>query len=207
MPSGIAYNPQVVKVTIEAELDGQQILNSLWWAKSDSSPSWTQPEVAQIVNVVGQWTLAELATCQVSSLAYRRVRGQHWVGDGGFYAEESLVGSGTNTDEPLPNNVAVCVSASTGKAGRGFHGRFYVAGVPGTSVDGNSVLVSYRTDLEVAFGSLITGEPFSGFLNVVYSQVLDGAPRLAGVATPVLQWSLRDLTVDSQRRRLPGRGR
>jgi len=57
-----------------------------------------------------------------------------------------------------------------------------------------------------AFTQLITQSNVAGIPFVVVSKKSGGLPRAIGLSTPVQQSVIVDNILDSQRRRLPGRG-
>jgi hypothetical protein len=75
-------------------------------------------------------------------------------------------------------------------------------------VTGNTLNAGYASDFVIAYNDLLPGGVFEpdGWRWVVLSRYTAGAPRAAGVAFAVTRALFTDLTVDSQRRRLPGRG-
>jgi hypothetical protein len=115
---------------------------------------------------------------------------------------------GTNASPQLPNNVTVAVKWSTGFAGRSFRGRTYHIGMPENSTVSNQVSAGPLADLNTAYAALIGVPPATdaSMTLVVVSKFHANAPRLAGVTTPILARSINP-TIDSQRRRLPERGK
>jgi hypothetical protein len=106
-----------------------------------------------------------------------------------------------------PNNVTVAVKKATGRAGRSYRGRTYVVGLPLGAYSDNRLTTTYATALLDAFDALTAvGGPLDIFQLVVLSEVSGGVPRAEGVTTPVTGFAI-DPVLDSQRRRLPGRGR
>lgn len=105
-----------------------------------------------------------------------------------------------------PNNVTVAIKYSTMYRGRSFRGRSYVCGVPMNHITGNTISQAYADALVDAFDDLklLVGDTGTHALQVC-SRYLNGVPRVIGVHTAVNNVSV-DRTVDSQRRRLPGRG-
>src|SRR5215216_2707941 len=88
----------------------------------------------------------------------------------------------------LPMNVSLTISFRTGLRGRSFRGRNYVVGlVEGQTTGANQI----DSATSAAFVDA-NGDPI---------------PRAAGVTTPITSVLVVDNIVDSQRRRLPGRGR
>jgi hypothetical protein len=117
---------------------------------------------------------------------------------------------GTHGGAFVPNNVTVAVKASTGLAGRSFRGRTYWIGFTTTMLSAttpNQVDSTAGAAIVSALNTLLTRTwPNSGKI-VVFSRMHNKAWRTAGVSTPVLSYSLADLFMDSQRRRLPGHNR
>lgn len=115
--------------------------------------------------------------------------------------------TGTHVSPSLPNNVALCITKRTHLRGRSFRGRIYHPGlmegvVVGNKVDDTTVasLIDRYMGLvgEFAVGTIDWGQ---GVLSRYYA----GLPRPEAVFTNVISLS-SDGLVDSQRRRLPGRG-
>ena len=114
---------------------------------------------------------------------------------------------GTNTSPSLPNNVTVAIKWITLKRGRSYRGRTYHVGLMENQVDGNEVNASTLGLLRDAYAPLIylTNGLITAY-KVVASRISLGEERITGVATDVTAVAI-DPTVDSQRRRLPGRGK
>jgi hypothetical protein len=116
--------------------------------------------------------------------------------------------TGGGTAAPLPNNVALCVSFRTEGRGRSARGRNYISGHGENAVSGNTFTSTISNSIRDAYEELLDATTYTGSWTwVVLSRFEDGQPRLAGLVQPVTAVVLTDTTVDSQRRRLPGRGR
>lgn len=113
---------------------------------------------------------------------------------------------GTNASPSLPNNVACVFTKRTALRGRSYRGRIYHPGLCESMVTGNTVLASQVTTNITAYNLLrsFTANTKVWKLQVV-SRRFEGADRLTGVTEPVTGFT-SDGVVDSQRRRLPGRG-
>lgn len=105
-----------------------------------------------------------------------------------------------------PGNVSFSISLRTGTAGRSFRGRKYVAGMPSTQRVGNTVQPIWAQDLIDSLNNLRTVLNGVNGVLVVVSRIADGLQRLEALATPVNAVGLADFHIDSQRRRLTGRG-
>lgn len=116
--------------------------------------------------------------------------------------------AGTYTGTPLPNNVTLAISFRTSGRGKSSRGRNYALGLTESSLSstlGQSVQTTYAADLVAAYNALFVGLP-TDWTWVIISRSVNGAPRANALITPVQSVILTDLTIDSQRRRLPGRG-
>jgi len=119
-----------------------------------------------------------------------------------------LPSPGTDVAESMPFNVSLCFSFRTANRGRTSRGRNYVGGLTEGKVNGNGVASTYTTPALTAYQSLIGAGTFTpGTSWVVLSRFLHGQPRPQGITQPITAVVLVDAIVDSQRRRLPGRGK
>lgn len=121
---------------------------------------------------------------------------------------------GQLSTDPLPTNVSLTVSFRTALRGRSFRGRNYVVGmVEDQTVGANAVDNAVIADWITCYEELLTIAASNNAVWVVVSRFsgVDGngdpIPRASGVTTPINSVVIVDNVVDSQRRRLPGRGR
>jgi hypothetical protein len=123
---------------------------------------------------------------------------------------------GGASGECAPNNVALCMSIRSAARGRSARGRNFIPGIPKDLIDENTVASGNVAAYEDAYAGLIGIGGDSGFSQVVVSRfsgftIVDGkkvpTPRVSGVTHDVINSYVVDPTIDSQRRRLPGRGR
>lgn len=106
-----------------------------------------------------------------------------------------------------PGNVALAVSFRTVNRGRSFRGRNFVSGIPNDQIAGNTIQPAVIEAVQGAYVDLLDRHNTIGEGQwVVVSRFTDGAPRTEGVATTITSVSIVDPLVDSQRRRLTGRG-
>jgi hypothetical protein len=113
----------------------------------------------------------------------------------------------------VPNNSTYTVSFKTGLTGRSFRGRNYVPGIPDNARTANTIDPTFRTGVLSFYDQLRALATSSSITWVVASRFSgvdpttgDPIPRTVGVTTPIISVSTADLVLDSQRRRLPGRG-
>lgn len=109
--------------------------------------------------------------------------------------------AGTVTGDCSPGNVSLAVKSLTGVIGRSRRGRQFLYGIAESQTDSNQVISGYSTGLLTLFARNLTG--FS-YLSHVYLPAV--ASRKYGIINAVLAYAA-DAYIDSQRRRLTGRGR
>lgn len=112
---------------------------------------------------------------------------------------------GNTTGQTAPNNVTVAVKWSTILRGRSNRGRTFHIGLQSLQYDQSTLTVAAHGVLVAAYMALLTTINVTGRNLCVVSKYTGGAARPAAVRTPITTVSI-DLALDSQRRRLPGRG-
>jgi hypothetical protein len=111
-------------------------------------------------------------------------------------AEASLNLVGTNSTDPLPPQVAVCVTLQTGRPGRSYRGRHYLGGLPENKCEPPGKLVATSRTAIANFYSAWMGSVNSAIdsrLCVVLSPTLN-------IGTPITAVSVGDI-YDTQRSR------
>lgn len=199
--------PNVVEVNINQRLHGQQVQNTLYGFRG---ATWDLTNMEILAGEIITWVGTALYTVLSTdiSLASVSVRSLNVQSGLVFEAVPSVTVNGDSPSAALPGNVALVASFRSGFAGRSRRGRNYVAGIPEPAVLGNTAQTTFADALRVAYEALIPpGGPFEAVDAswVVVSRFADGAPRAFGLVTEITT-VLVEPTVDSQRRRLTGRG-
>lgn len=205
-----------VPLTVEAEirmlLQGEKVENTLWWR-------FAEPPTSTDLETLGEnlftWWSSSYAAIASEDLVLNEILITDMSEEEGIQFTRN--GDGVNGEvsgDILPNNSSVCVSFRTGFSGRSRRGRNYVPGLPIGSRDGvNTITQAYATALTEAYTALLDSEVVESAIWVIASR-FSGTdpdtgrpiPRAEGVTTPVSAVVVTDLILDSQRRRLPGRG-
>jgi len=197
MPTPII--PNAVKVTVKGELFGQLNMN-VWHVRTAGLPNFIE---LGIINGIFQVGYAELMAPLSAAYTINEITSVY-IGDADS-PENTLVinppqAGGQAAAPSSPSNVCLCVSLRSGFGGRSNRGRKYFSGIPEGQVADNIIA------------------------EVVCTGVIDGVISLIAAlqdnATPMAIASYTNLTlvdvvtalcvdffVDSQRRRLTGRGR
>lgn len=114
---------------------------------------------------------------------------------------------GELTSPALPNNVTLAIKFGSGLAGRRTRGRNFFVGLTEAQVAGNEVISAEAGAIVTAYQNLNTSiqGTLPSVVHVVASRAGLEAPSFTGFTYPVIAYST-DGFVDSQRRRLAGRG-
>lgn len=206
--------PNTVMVEIRYLLDLQHIENTLYF-ESATAPDPTS--IAALLDAVFDWWDANLQPLIPVAVELSELVGTDLTSATGPQVSISPAGPplGAVNDPSLPNNVSLAISFRTALRGRSFRGRNYHPALWETGVIKNTVQDTIVAAIQAAYSALITdaGVAAAGFTWVVVSRFsgVDGdgkpIPRVTGVTTPVISALVVDPTIDSMRRRLPGRGR
>jgi hypothetical protein len=114
------------------------------------------------------------------------------------------------TTGPMPNDVSLAIKKSTGNLGRAGRGRWYWPSVDPSALTSDNVYTSvFANGVVSALSAFQTGveTSLSPATMGIVSYFLNKVLRASGLYQHITAWSVIDMIVDSQRRRLPGRGR
>lgn len=113
---------------------------------------------------------------------------------------------GTRGGGLLPTNVSLAFTRRTALRGRSYRGRIYWPGLIEADVTVNVVAPTFVSTVIAGLQNMNAVTTSLGvWESVVVSRWSEGNPRGTGVFTPIVNWTC-DGIVDSQRRRLTGRG-
>lgn len=196
--------PNCVQVEMRFTQDGQKVENVFHVEKDGPDQAGTRLTVA---GYFYQWWTTEMAPLINDQVQLREIYVTDMSAQNGGSTTYVPIATtyGASVQDPLPNNVTLAVSARTSQRGRSFRGRSYVVGLTRNTVLHNRFNDAVVTAVQNAYNTLINDYIEQGQL-VVVSKVSGGVPRTEGVTTPITAWVVVDNVVDSQRRRLPGRG-
>lgn len=205
MPNPPPDNPDVCKVALVFKRDTRNFINTFHVSKVTE---WTLPEMMTLAADFIDWwnTSYKLAMPNAIALIQVQVRKYDPAVPLGFDSNVSPPIPGSQAGAMLPGNVSSTISWRTGLAGRRFRGRVYVPGIRESDVDDSDLISSALVNLIAsASASLLTSALTNGVLGVFH------APKTVpsvfdNTITDVLTSVIENI-VDSQRRRLPGRGR
>lgn len=199
------YNPTVAEIKMVGTMDGQTVTNRLYF---DSPAEWTEEHLLELAAVVASWFGVDLAPLVSLNYVLNQLVATSMaaINSPQVIVTDGLPLPGTDTHGAAPNNCALSVSLKTGSRGKSGRGRFYLGGIPANQITASRVAGTYRTAVAAKFNELRLAVLAANARMVVYSTVTGGAPRPTGIAFPVQACEIVDDVLDSQRRRLPGRG-
>lgn len=206
--NAMAFIP--VENTVEAEmlmtLYGQRIENTLYFHREDA---WDIPDMLLLAEALEAWwsdQIAPLITADVS-LEDVIVTDLTSATTPSISLPVSPAIPGTAGGASDPGNVCITVSFRTAGRGRSSRGRNYISGLGESTVIGNTVSRAFADDCAAAYNNLLEPGTLPGDATwVVVSRFAAGAPRVEGTWNPIINAIVVDVDIDSQRRRLNGRG-
>lgn len=194
-----------VRVDIQYRNVTEQSQNTLWFRFRAGAPTLT--DLIALGSAVNDYWSGTIMPALASTLVLLGNVATDWSSDTAPAINTPFVIEGGIATPALPNNVAFCVSFSTAGRGRSSRGRNYVPGIPReVLVDANTVSADFANTIVTGYGGINSSPIDTDWEWSVVSFQTGGAPRVAGLVQPVGFAAATDLTLDSQRRRLPGRG-
>ena len=196
--------PNCIKLDLVQTLNGQVVTNTLHFGKDTA---FSLEDITNTVMAVESWWDTELSAALSNDLSLIMIRATDQSSQTGLGMEVAIGGpkTGKVVSPSVPNNVCIAVKLVTSIRGRSHRGRFYVPGLVKAQVTGNDLLGTTVSELKEYFENLITTQITGGAKLVIASRFTNKAPRVTGTYTDVTG-AFVESTVDSQRRRLPGRG-
>ena len=171
-------------------------------------PNPGEVQLHLVANTFKNWWITELKPLTSNKLVLREVTAGETV-PGGITVLETgdLPAAGNSADNAMPGNVTLAVKLGTGLAGRSYRGRTYHLGMTIGQTNGDQVQGAALASIQAAYEALRTAldNALVGVEFSVLSTQHDKAWRDPAIMTPITGVAI-DPDLDSQRRRLAGRG-
>lgn len=184
---------------------GGRMVNTFWFKKTGGWVIADFMDGAQAMD--NEWqNMRNLVSQDVSVVdIYWR---DHSVQFGPVYSHGApLNPAGSNVNPVAPSNVTFKIKFAIPVAGRGRQGGIYVPGMPDTIPTGDDVFDGWANEWQDKLVDMVNAVILAtGGVHVVVNRFLNGVKLAAGVPQTGVTITYEDLTVDSQRRRLKGRG-
>lgn len=203
----MAFQPVAATALAELvfDLDGEVTENTLYFRKPNA---YTLADLTDLATKLRTWwtTLMQPAISNACALTSIKCTSLNDQTGPQFILTAGLPAAGADPSDAVPNNSAFVVTFRTALIGRSFRGRNYIGGIPETVVDTSRILPATATYFRDAYAG-IPGIVTAAHLWVVVSRTVNGVIQMPTALTnPVISVDVVDTVMDSQRRRLPGRG-
>lgn len=197
--------PQGIQVLANYRQAGQELQSQFYF---DRNATVEEEDVEGAAQVVLDWLANSWADVASNAVTIASVIATDMSVEGGV--QRTLVPIGTLTgalsSPALPTGSTITASWRTGLSGRSFRGRTYHVGLTEAQVQNNEVTPTERLALFEAYAQLITDSIAFGSRLSVCSRVSGGVLRPNAILTTI-NAVIVEAYIDSQRRRLTGRGR
>lgn len=196
-------NPHALQVTVIQELGSKAVVNVLHY---DHGSLASADDLLAFAVAFDMNYATNVRPHTSNRLTYHGVRVRSLASPSSPQAEVTGPGTGAGgvNARYAPSSVALALTLRTSSVGRSYRGRIFVA-APSLSGEGTDYAdAGWAASLLAGWQSLMSIEyPGGSKPMCVYSRYFDKEPRAAGILSPVTSIVLRNLRVDSQRRRLP----
>lgn len=199
------YNvPGLMRLEAHFLQNGQHVMNTHWFKSNLNETSPVQMEL--VANTYKNWWTSAYKPYVSSDVTLYEIIVKELAPNGqAILITDGLPVAGQRNNPALPNSVTLAVHWGTGRVGRSTHGRTYVIGLTEDMVDKNTCteaagIQAQYDALRTTFDNVSVNVEFS-----IVSFVSNNAWRTEPLVTPITGVAVES-TIDSQRRRLPGRG-
>jgi len=192
-------NPLVCRVSIIGSRDTREIVNTFHVA---NNTPWTLTQMAQLATDTQNWINTSLKGMVPPQYSFNQISVRQYdpVTPQAYDLSISPPIVGTRGAVAEAGNVTVTMSLRTGLAGRKFRGRMYTPGIDESDVNTNDTIKS----------GLVAGLAAATQAFLTYLFTGTRAPvifhKSSNTFTQIIGYAIENI-LDSQRRRLPGRGR
>jgi len=197
--------PNGCKVAVEMLLQGQNAVNTFHFINAGA---WDIDDMEllgeEVWDAYAAWVAAKYTSgTQLVRVTVTDLRTQF----ADQYVTTHSPVSGAVSSAPIPNNVAAAISRRSNLTGRSTRGRVYlpVENTANTSA-ANNMATAFRDGALALLDGIGSAAAAINFTEVIASYVQNGVPLTTAAFYVVLSRLVVNLTLDSMRGRLPGRG-
>jgi len=196
---------QVIRTEMIYSWGGQIVENVLHWLSSEPV---SEIVITTLLEAMEEWFNDFLSTDVSNEISLTEIKGTDLTAAGSFVVEHFPTSPipGDAATPSVPNNSTLAIKLTTLGSGRSARGRNYLCGLVDANTNGSTEYQATPTAELIVNYLEFLDTPFTPDyeLSVVSFYHL-GAPRVSGLVQPVIGIGA-DLFLDSQRRRLAGRG-
>jgi hypothetical protein len=195
--------PNVAMVELLYTQDDQKMENTLYF---ENENPWSAIGLTTLAEEIIAWWTTNIRPNVSNTVTFRGVKATSLESETAPAVEVPSGLAGGGTSPAMPNNVTAAIKFLTALRGRSFRGRNYIVGLMDEAVSQNDLSTITAGNYSNGYLELLDTSVITNGIWVVVSRFTNGDPRTTGVSEPVTGVTFTDFTVDSQRRRLPGRG-
>lgn len=208
MPLPFQPVPNTVEIAVQGTLMGQQVENKFY---AQAAEAITSSMVNELAGIAADWVTAHFLANVPAAYNHTRVVARDLTSESSFETvDSSAAGPGTNSGTYMAGNVTAAVHRATIFSGKKQKSRIYhIAPMTGFMADNNDLSTAGANALIVLYDQLRTAilAGTEGTYTYGYPQrIIDGVRLATANFIEVVGHTFTDKYLDSQRRRLPGRG-
>lgn len=195
------------KVSLNYTFAGELAQNTLAFVQDPITPNIPSSELDALCEAVYLWWQVNMAPLIANTVELRNCEAVDLTGQYAAYGAHVPVSPASGSlAKSLPNNVTICVSFRTASRGRRARGRVFLPGVSEDRTSGpNAITAAHAGNVLSAFNQLVL-EVNNNTSPTSWKHVIASRAGGIGATYEVTEYAFSDRTLDSQRRRLPGRG-
>lgn len=196
------------KVAIDVTNGGNHLINTLWFTRG---VSWGNADLDDLAAAVVTWWKTRILPNVNANCVLTEVSATDQATQDGHVSRVAVTSGnvGTLSGVALPNNACLVVTFRSDARGRSTRGRNYVPGLTSTVLGSNvnQVTPGHAAALATAYSNLTDVESATPTPSVhcVASHFHNKAARSSALTYEITAY-VADVNIDSQRRRLQGRG-
>lgn len=198
--------PNVLQAQIRLTMPGNVLAeNVLHFLKT----GYTVADAQDLADAVDGWVGTDLLDVLSTGVTYREtyVKGLGSALDVQATADTNAGAGSVGTSAFVPNSAAVAVKLMSGLTGRSGRGRvFHPLIAPSQLASQVAVDPTAAAAIATVWSNLIDVAATAGFTWGILSRIQEGVPLASAILYPIVNAVVQDLFIDSQRRRLGGRG-
>lgn len=206
--------PQLTDKVIAINVSGHlfdELAENIFYVETDATV--TSAMLEEVAGITANWVASDqLPLLNSGYIADRVVCTDQTASPGLQFINIDNQGNpgGLSGSAALPQNCTFAVHRNTGLSGKGAKSRIYWPGLQQnqTTAPGevSATTANAFVDACESLRTALEAGTEAGYTYGYISRVLNGVERTNGLFVPVIGHSYTDLHMDSQRRRLPGRG-
>lgn len=197
--------PDCAEILLRAVRGGQNCFNTFY---VKFGTPYDQADLDALSSAFDAWVGASWLPLQAGNYEYVGTTVRGLTSSIDLISEDNTsAGAGGAGLGEFSNNASLAVKRRSAYTGRGARGRIFLPPPPASArFDDNTVTTTFAAAIEAALNALEPVFTPLGAFEVILHRVAAGVPLPLAVAYGVVEYVVVDRTIDSMRRRLPGRG-